>query len=141
MMMNSKKGTLYMTCTLAALVCYLTSLQAQDFTKTDPGVNKVVMDTTLVKAMEMTLTPGQKTNFHSHPAHFFYALSDGKIKVTYSDGEVAEYEFKQGDAGFGEPDRPHSTQNVGKTNLRILLVELNEHPYVDSKMKKSSTKN
>jgi quercetin dioxygenase-like cupin family protein len=104
-------------------------LVAQDWKKTNPEMNAILVDTTLVRAMAVTIEPGQKSDTHSHPAHFFYALTEGKLVVHYSDGKNETYDLKLGDAGFSAPEGPHVVENVGTKQVKFLLVELKEHPY------------
>ncbi|MBI4429448.1 MAG: cupin domain-containing protein [Ignavibacteriales bacterium] len=123
--------------TLAGILLISTTrLHAQDWKKTNPQVNAVVLDTTLVRAMVVTIGPGKKSEAHTHPANFFYALTDGKLVVHYTDGKDETYDLKAGDAGFGDPERPHVTENVGSKEVKFLLVELKEHPYKAPMMKK-----
>ncbi len=95
----------------------------------DVGMKNVLVDTTLLRAMIVTLEPGQKTDVHSHPANFLYALTDGKLIVHYTDSKDETYDLKAGDSGYGDPERPHQTENTGKKTVKFLLVELKEHPY------------
>jgi oxalate decarboxylase/phosphoglucose isomerase-like protein (cupin superfamily) len=44
---------------------------------------------------------------------------------------VETLELKAGDFGYGNPEKPHQTENIGDKTLRFLLVELKEHPYVN----------
>lgn len=117
------------------LICFLlsTNLNAQDWKNINPNMNNILIDTTLVRATVVTIEPGKKSDVHSHPAHFFYALSNGKLRVHYSDGKNETFDLKAGDSGFSLPERPHVTENVGSKTLKFLLVELKEHPYKDSK--------
>lgn len=102
---------------------------AQDWGKTDPQMIKVLADTTLIRAVEVTLEPGAKSGEHTHPAHFFYMLTDGKVAVHFTSGEIEEFDLKAGDSGFFDPEAPHVTKNTGDKTLKFLLVELKEHPY------------
>ena len=102
---------------------------AQDWKKTNPGMNNVLVDTSLVRASVVTMDPGQKSDIHTHPAHFFYMLTDGKAIVSYTDGKSESYDLKAGDGGFSNPERPHTIENVGKKQFKFLIVELKEHPY------------
>lgn len=98
-------------------------------------VNNLV-DNKMVHAAEVTLEPGQKTDMHTHPAHFYYALSEGKMMVHYKDGKEETIELKPGESGFSDPERPHIAENVGTTTIKFLIVELKEHPYKEAKPKK-----
>ena len=109
---------------------------AQDWKNVNPKMNNVLADTTWARAIEVTMEPGQKSEMHSHPAHFYYALTAGKIKVHYQDGSTEEFELTPGFAGLSGPERPHMTENVGDQAVKFLIVEMKEHPYDAKKMKK-----
>lgn len=118
---------------LMALLLFITSASlAQDWAKVDPKMNNILADTTLLRATVCIIEPGEKSNVHTHPASFFYALTDGKIKVYYTDGLVETMELKAGDYGYGDPEKPHQTENLGDKTVKFLLVELKEHPYVNT---------
>jgi quercetin dioxygenase-like cupin family protein len=106
---------------------------AQDWKNVDPKMNHVLADTTFLRATVVTLEPGEKSDLHTHPAHFFYALTNGKLMVHYKDGMNEPYDLKIGDSGVSAPERPHITENVGNTTVKFLIVELKEHPYTASK--------
>lgn len=115
--------------TAGLLLMASTKLVSQDWKNTNPKMNNVLVDTTLLRGTVVTIEPGQKSDTHTHPANFFYALTDGKIIIHYTDGKNETWELKAGDAGFSVPERPHVTENVGSKTVKFLLVELKEHPY------------
>lgn len=117
--------------TLIALFFILISsgLFAQEWAKVNPEMNVILADTTYMRSTMAVMEPGVKSGLHDHPAHFFYALTDCKLKVYYEDGQVQILDFKAGDAGYGAPEKPHRTENIGSETARFLLVELKEHPY------------
>ncbi len=108
---------------------------AQDWKKTNPAMKQVLIDTTLVRTILVTIAPGEKSPVHTHPAHVFYALTDGKLMVRYSDGKEQMYDLKAGESDFSDPERPHTSENVGDNTLKFLLIELKEHPYTKSAKK------
>ena len=112
------------------LVLYTISASAQDWAKVDPKMNVILMDTTLLRGTVAVIEPGEKSNIHTHPASFFYALTDCKLKVYYTDGKTENVEVKAGEYGYGDPERQHQTENIGDKTAKFLLVELKEHPYV-----------
>src|SRR5262245_13996188 len=120
---------------VAAGLITMSGTSAQSWTKVDPKITSLLVDTSNVHAYNATLSPGQKSVSHTHPAHFFYALTDCKLKVTYSDGEVEMWDVKAGEGGYANPERPHVTENTGTAVCRFLLVELKEHPYNAMKQK------
>lgn len=123
----------YMAGGILIFFLFLFNLNAQDWKNTNPKMNSILVDTTLLQATLITMEPGQKSGIHSHPAHFFYALTDGKLIVHYTDGKNETFDLKAGDSGFSEPERPHVTENIGKKTVKFLIVELKEHPYKNSK--------
>lgn len=90
---------------------------------------ETLVDTTLLEAVVLTIAPGEKKGPMTHPAYFFYALTDGKIKVHLPEGEPMILEFKKGMSGFAGPEGPHMPENIGDETATFLLVELKEHPY------------
>lgn len=109
---------------------------AQEWKNVNPKMNHILADTTFLRATEVVLQPEEKSDMHTHPAHFFYALTDGKLIVHYKDGKNESMDLKSGMSGVSAPERPHVTENGGSTTVKFLLVELKEHPYVESKNKK-----
>jgi len=124
------KTSLFLSAVMMFIFSTITSVTlAQDWKNTNPKMNNVLVDTTLLRSMVVTIEPGEKSEVHSHFAHFFYALTDGKLLVQFTDGKEDTYELKVGDAGFSDPERPHTAKNVGNKTLKFLIVELKEHPY------------
>src|SRR4030095_4966232 len=117
---------------LAVLTILLTagSIYSQDWAKVNPEMNIILSDTTLLRATIAVIEPGKKSGLHTHPASFFYALTDGKIKVYYADGQNETFDLQAGFGMYGDPEKPHQTENVGDKTVKFLLIELKEHPYV-----------
>lgn len=109
---------------------------AQEWKNVNPKMNHILADTTFLRATEVILEPGEKSDMHTHPAHFFYALTSGKLMIHYKDGKEESFLLKPGMSSVSAPERPHITENTGPTTVKFLLVELKEHPYADSKNKK-----
>jgi quercetin dioxygenase-like cupin family protein len=115
---------------LAAIFILISgSLMAQDWVKIDPAMNQILADTTLLRATVATIEPGKVSGLHTHWAFYFYALTDCRLKVYYEDGQTEVLELKAGDSGYGNPEKPHRTENMGDKTAKFLLVELKEHPY------------
>jgi quercetin dioxygenase-like cupin family protein len=105
------------------------SIFSQDWAKVNPEMNIILADTTLLRATIAVIEPGKKSALHTHPASFIYALTDGKLKVYYADGQSETFDLKAGDNFYGDPEKPHQTENVGDKTVKFLLIELKEHPY------------
>jgi oxalate decarboxylase/phosphoglucose isomerase-like protein (cupin superfamily) len=67
---------------------------------------------------------------HSHPAMVVYVVTGGTLRVATPDGKSSDVEFKAGDVIYRAPIT-HATENIGKTPLHAILVEL-KTPATDS---------
>ncbi|HJT67259.1 MAG TPA: cupin domain-containing protein [Pyrinomonadaceae bacterium] len=76
-----------------------------------------------VRVLEATLKPGDKEAVHSHPAYVIYVIEGGKVRTHGVDGSAVEAEFKTGDVIYRSPVT-HWAENIGKTTIRLELVEL-----------------
>ncbi len=100
---------------------------AEDPVKVAPGVYKVILENDRVRVLSVTLKPGEKTPMHSHPANIVYPLNAGKVRFTLPDGKSIDADLKAGEISWHEGET-HATENLGKTRVRALVVELKEPP-------------
>ena len=121
--------------TLTVVLSGITYLSAQNWIDLDAKLVKTLAESELLRASEVTMMPGEKGKVHTHPAHFFYALTDCHLIVHYSDGKEEKYDLAPGDNGYSVPERPHWTENTGDKPAKFLIVELKEHPYKATKGK------
>jgi len=94
----------------------------------DPVVvnsNTIVLklENSRVRVLEATLKPGDKEKTHSHPAYVIYVIEGGRVRTHGADGNVVEADFKTGDVIYREAVT-HWAENIGKTTIRLELVEL-----------------
>ncbi|HEY3579959.1 MAG TPA: cupin domain-containing protein [Pyrinomonadaceae bacterium] len=78
-----------------------------------------------VRVLEATLKPGDKEQLHSHPAYVIYVIKGGKVRTHGTDGTAVEADFKTGDVIYRDPVT-HWAENIGKTTIRLELVELKQ---------------
>jgi len=76
-----------------------------------------------VRVLEATLEPGAKEKMHSHPAYVIYVIAGGKVRNQSANGTVTETDFHTGDVIYRDPIT-HLAENIGKTTIRLELVEL-----------------
>lgn len=81
------------------------------------------LENSRVRVLEATLNPGDKEKTHSHPAYVIYVIEGGKFRNHATDGTVTDGEFKTGDVIYRDPVT-HWAENIGKTTIRLVLVEL-----------------
>jgi beta-alanine degradation protein BauB len=96
---------------------------AQDIVKVAPQKCKVLLDNDRVRVVQVVNEPGGKVPMHSHPPYIAYALTSGTEKLTSPDGEVVINNIKAGHATWSN-GATHTGQNIGKTEIRVLLIEL-----------------
>jgi oxalate decarboxylase/phosphoglucose isomerase-like protein (cupin superfamily) len=118
-----KKTCLFLALAILGLAA---PVRAQDPLQTAPGAFKEKLNNAEVRVTEYTSTPGQKDAMHSHPAMMIYVVAGGKMKSTAADGTSKVMEFATGDVRW-MPPMTHTSENVGTTEIRILLVEV-KHP-------------
>ena len=99
------------------------SINAQDAAKVAPNIYKVKFENERVRVLDVQSNPGDKSDWHSHPGGPFYVLEGGKMKMTTKDGSSKINELKKGQTGF-EDAVTHKSENVGKTKVHLILVEL-----------------
>jgi hypothetical protein len=98
--------------------------RAQDVVKVAPEHNKIVLENADVRVIENTLGPGEKDAMHTHPAGWYYVTKPGTMKIVFADGKVATWEAKEGEGGWLQTKAPHTAENVGKTTLVYVLIEV-----------------
>src|SRR5262249_35789724 len=96
---------------------------AQDAATVTPKVVQVKLENERVRVLEYRSEPGDKEAWHTHPAFVVYVVSGGKLHIRTPDGQSSDVEFHGGDIRWRDPVT-HATENVGKTTLHAILVEL-----------------
>ena len=97
---------------------------AQELSKVDPAHVAVKLDNDALQVTEITFKPGEKLPLHTHPAYAVYTIHGGTVRIAYQGGKTEDLVWDHGDVIYGNPEGPHTTENVGKTTVKILLVEL-----------------
>jgi quercetin dioxygenase-like cupin family protein len=96
---------------------------AMDAPTATPKVVKTKFENDHVRVLEFISDPGDKEGLHFHPAFVVYVVTGGTLRITNPDGKIDDVEFKDGDIRYREPVT-HTTENIGKTQLRAIIVEL-----------------
>jgi len=111
---------------LSGVTAQLDSANAQDPTKVMPKTYRVALENDKLRVLEFTGRPGMGVcgeGMHSHPEHLTIVLSDWKGIAKTPDGKTYDRDKKIGDV-FWSPAETHRVENTGKTNARVLIVEL-----------------
>lgn len=83
----------------------------------------LLLENDRVRVSDVKFKPGDKMAMHSHPDHIVYALSPGKIKFEYPNSTTKEVEIQAGQVLWAGAES-HATENIGGTDLHVLVVEL-----------------
>ena len=95
----------------------------QDAATVTPKVVQVKLENDRVRVLEFTSDPGDREDWHTHPAFVVYAVTGGTLRISTPDGKSDVVEFNAGDIRWRDPVI-HTTENIGKTRLHAILVEL-----------------
>ena len=111
----------------AALLLGSGEIRAQDAAVVNANTVTVKVDNAQVRVLEAVLPPGAQEKPHSHPASVFYVIEGGKVRNHLSDGKLTEAELVAGQATYRDATT-HWAENIGTTTIRLVIVELKEHP-------------
>jgi beta-alanine degradation protein BauB len=100
-------------------------LPEQDPAKVNAKFITVKLDNPRVRVFEAVLKPGEKEALHSHPSTVVYIIDGGKLRNHAADGTVADVELRAGETLYRDP-LTHWAENVGKTTIRLVVVELKQ---------------
>lgn len=101
----------------------LAAHSGQDPMRVDPTIYNLKLQNEKVRVFVVKFKPGQSIDVHKHPDHVVHALNGGRIMIHEAGKEPATMDVPTGATLF-LPAQSHSAKNVGKTTLRLLVVEI-----------------
>ena len=107
---------------------FTSAAQAQDAVKVAPDHDTVKVENEHVRVIENILKPGEKDGMHTHPSGWYNVTKPGNMRVVHEDGKTEPWNAKAGEAGWLKAEGPHTTENVGKTTMSWILVEVKSAP-------------
>jgi quercetin dioxygenase-like cupin family protein len=120
-----RRSSILVPALAAAALLAASATLAQDPLKVAPDRYRSLLENERVRVMEVVIKPGEKVATHSHPDHLGYVLAGEKLTITGADGKAMEHSLKPGDVLWIKAET-HSGVNSGKTDVRVLVVELKE---------------
>jgi len=123
------------------LMCLTGALAwAQDPVKVAGGQYKVIAENDDVRLLEANLAPGAKTAMHAHPDLMAVMLQPGPTKWTMPDGKTEQSapDMKRGSV-LAIPAQSHVSENMGKTPLKVVLIEFKKPAPPAAKARKASS--
>lgn len=98
--------------------------QSRSVTAISPDHYKQLADTLNIRMVSGIYKPGDSSIMHAHPDFAMYILEGGTVELTAQDGSKQNIEFKK-DMAVIMPATTHSAKNIGKTTLKLVVVEVN----------------
>ncbi len=83
-----------------------------------------------VKAVIVTLLPGEETGWHEHHVPLLGHMLEGELTVDY--GEKGKRTYRPGDTLMEAVDYPHNGVNTGETPMRVLVVFMSSDTGVET---------
>jgi len=94
-------------------------------TRVAPEIYRLTFENDRLRVIDVHILPGQGSSMHTHDGlDFRYPLTSGLLKLVEADGATREVALRAGIPRWEEPPSRHTMENVGSTELRIVLVEL-----------------
>lgn len=88
-----------------------------------PDVYRVVGQNDQYLVIEVTWKPGQRDEFHSHPAVLSYRLTDCNLRSHAPDGKSQDNVRKAGVVASQGPTVSHSMENIGESDCKLIMFE------------------
>jgi quercetin dioxygenase-like cupin family protein len=95
-----------------------------DAVKVAPSLYKVLADTLGIRMVEVNYKQGDSSAMHWHPDYAGYAVQGGTVTFYGKDGSKTLSELPSG-MSLTAPAGFHSVKNTGKTDIKVILFEVN----------------
>lgn len=116
--------------TLAVASLLAVAVWAQDPIKVGPDVYKSIFENERIRVNEINFKTGAHIDFHSHPDHVVYWIAGGTLRIwnKSADGKAVDSVDVTGKPGevLYLQACTHAATNIGKTDLKLVQVELKE---------------
>jgi quercetin dioxygenase-like cupin family protein len=109
---------------VGSVIASAQSAQEIDAAVASPDRFAVLLDNAQVRVVEYTLRPGERDQWHTHPPKVSYVVSGGQLRIHLADGTSFLSEETQGTAVWMNALPRHYAENVGKTDVKIVLTEV-----------------
>lgn len=106
------------------LVSLAGASSAQDRAVIVPGM-KVLLNNDCARVQYHDVGVGKTIPMHSHPAYIVYTLRSFRARIRLPDGTTRISQRKAGEA-YWNPPITHSVENLGRTPIHNLIVEMKQ---------------
>lgn len=97
--------------------------RVDDIVKLSPDVHEVIFENRQIRMLKVTVKPGDKVPMHRNPENINYILKAGTLRLRGADGTVQDVTVTDGQV-IPAPVGSHAVENVGKTTVQTICVEL-----------------
>ena len=123
--MNELKYLLIVFLLISSHVAYAKPVSEElDAVLASPSFYKILFENEHVRVIKYTIEPGQRENWHTHPAKVAYVLSGGSLKITTDGGESFVVQEDKGSVRWLGAVGRHFGENVGNTRIDVVFVEV-----------------
>ena len=111
---------------LAFVISLTAQAQAEsiDPVEVSPQQFKIDFENDHVRVVSYRLQPGERDNWHTHPAKVSVITGGGLLRITTGDGESFEVTEEAGSAAWMSALGRHFAENIGDTTVKVVLVEI-----------------
>ncbi len=95
-----------------------------DAVAANPSQHTVLLENEHVRVIRYELQPGEKDQTHTHPPKVSYVLTGGDLRIVLDGGETFDVKETAGAASWMSTLGKHHAENIAKTPVAILLVEV-----------------
>ena len=95
-----------------------------DPVKISPGLFKILLENEHVRVVKYSLQPGEKDEWHTHPAKSSYVVNGGKLQVYLKNGQTIFADEKEGTVSWMGYVGEHYVENIGNTTVTIVFTEI-----------------
>jgi quercetin dioxygenase-like cupin family protein len=99
------------------------SNQVDDIVAISPDVHKVIFENAVIRVLEVTVRPGDAVPMHRNPENINYIVKPGSLRLIDPDGSTVDLQLTEGQV-IPAPVGEHAVENVGKTEVRTICIEL-----------------
>ena len=89
-----------------------------------PGMYRVLLQNEHVRVVRYQIEPGEKDEWHTHPAKVSYVASGGTLRIITEDGNSFVVDEQTDSASWLGAIGKHYAENIGKNTVHIILVEV-----------------